>query len=87
MPYGSEQDNGMLHLYDLQIHDSGVYICQARNNDTQKVFEDKVSITVSGRLNYTLFSLINPDSLAKYEQFSINFLTICLSIKDTPRKC
>lgn len=48
MPYGSEQDNGMLHLYDLQIHDSGVYICQARNNDTQKTFEDKVSITISG---------------------------------------
>lgn len=59
MPYNWEQDNGILHLYDLQIHDSGVYICQARNNDTQRIYEDKVSITITGKYNYNIVTLLS----------------------------
>ncbi|XP_073829721.1 terribly reduced optic lobes isoform X13 [Musca autumnalis] len=47
MPFHFDQDNGVLRLYDLQIHDSGTYICQARNNQTQHIFEDKVTITIT----------------------------------------
>lgn len=59
MPYGWEQSNGVLRLYNLQIHDSGVYICQARNNETRRVFEDKISITITGKCkkNYKRITL------------------------------
>ena len=51
MPAGNEQTNGVLSLYNLQIHDSGVYICQATNDETRRVFEDSVTITITGELS------------------------------------
>lgn len=50
MPFRFDQDSGILRLYDLQIHDSGTYICQARNNQTQRIYEDKITITITGKL-------------------------------------
>ncbi|XP_055911049.1 basement membrane-specific heparan sulfate proteoglycan core protein isoform X7 [Eupeodes corollae] len=47
LPYQTYQDQGALYLRDLQIQDSGVYICQAKAGS--KMFEDKVSVTVSPR--------------------------------------
>lgn len=48
LPNAAEEEDGILRLYNLQIYDSGVYVCRAVNNDTKRVFEDKVSITISG---------------------------------------
>ncbi|XP_039152495.1 basement membrane-specific heparan sulfate proteoglycan core protein isoform X13 [Drosophila simulans] len=47
LPENIEVQGGNLYLYDLQISDSGVYICQAVNNETASVFKDTVSITIT----------------------------------------
>ncbi|XP_075155739.1 terribly reduced optic lobes isoform X4 [Haematobia irritans] len=47
MPFNWDQDSGVLRLYDLQLYDSGTYICQARNNQTQRVYEDQITITIT----------------------------------------
>lgn len=48
LPNSAEEDGGVLRLYNLQIYDSGVYVCRAVNNETKRVFEDKISITITG---------------------------------------
>uniref|UniRef100_A0A1A9VWV6 Basement membrane-specific heparan sulfate proteoglycan core protein n=1 Tax=Glossina austeni TaxID=7395 RepID=A0A1A9VWV6_GLOAU len=72
MPYNWEQDNGILHLYDLQIHDSGVYICQARNNDTQRIYEDKVSITITESARRTPAKIENLPPYATFDEYQPN---------------
>ncbi|KAL9883916.1 terribly reduced optic lobes isoform 28-T30 [Glossina fuscipes fuscipes] len=72
MPYNWEQDNGILHLYDLQIHDSGVYICQARNNDTQRIYEDKVSITITESARRTPAKIENLPPYVTFDEYQPN---------------
>lgn len=48
LPNSAEEDGGVLRLYNLQIYDSGVYVCRAVNNETKRVFEDQISITITG---------------------------------------
>ncbi|XP_070074540.1 basement membrane-specific heparan sulfate proteoglycan core protein isoform X24 [Drosophila takahashii] len=47
LPEGVEVQGGNLQLFNLQISDSGIYICQAVSNETGHSFTDHVSITVS----------------------------------------
>lgn len=49
LPENVEVQGGNLYLYDLQVSDSGVYICQAVNNETASVFKDTVSITITSK--------------------------------------
>ncbi|XP_065366162.1 basement membrane-specific heparan sulfate proteoglycan core protein isoform X5 [Calliphora vicina] len=69
MPYGWEQSNGVLRLYDLQIHDSGVYICQAKNNETKRVFEDKISITITESSRRTPAKIDNLSPYFTFEEY------------------
>ncbi|XP_050331116.1 basement membrane-specific heparan sulfate proteoglycan core protein isoform X22 [Bactrocera neohumeralis] len=59
LPIGAEEDGGVLRLYNLEIHDSGVYVCRAVNNETNRVFEDRISITITAYAS---------EMLARYEQ-------------------
>ncbi|XP_055844274.1 basement membrane-specific heparan sulfate proteoglycan core protein isoform X29 [Episyrphus balteatus] len=59
LPYQALEDQGTLYLRDLQIQDSGVYICQAKGGS--KMFEDRVSVTVSPR-NQESAPVINIDT-------------------------
>jgi len=47
MPVNYDLEGGELRLYNLQISDSGIYICQAKNNETGHIFTDNVVITVT----------------------------------------
>ncbi|XP_037811627.1 basement membrane-specific heparan sulfate proteoglycan core protein-like isoform X4 [Lucilia sericata] len=69
MPYGVEQNNGVLRLYDLQIHDSGVYICRATNNETRRVFEDKITITITESSRRTPAKIDNLPSYFTFEEY------------------
>uniref|UniRef100_T1PLQ8 Basement membrane-specific heparan sulfate proteoglycan core protein n=1 Tax=Musca domestica TaxID=7370 RepID=T1PLQ8_MUSDO len=67
MPFHYEQADGVLRLYDLQIHDSGTYICQARNDQTQHIFQDNVTITITESSRRSPAKI---DSLAPYHTFT-----------------
>ncbi|KAI8120669.1 Basement membrane-specific heparan sulfate proteoglycan core protein [Lucilia cuprina] len=69
MPYGVEQNNGVLRLYDLQIHDSGVYICRATNNETRRVFEDKITITITESSRRTPAKIDNLSPYFTFEEY------------------
>lgn len=75
LPLGYEVNGGDLYLHNLQIHDSGVYICQAVNNETTHVFEDTVSITISSKSStsdpYLDPSLKNIRIVRKYKPFQM----------------
>lgn len=47
LPYNTEIQGGDIHIHNLQITDSGIYICQAINNQTSHTYDDKIAITVT----------------------------------------
>ncbi|XP_053952208.1 basement membrane-specific heparan sulfate proteoglycan core protein isoform X5 [Anastrepha ludens] len=72
LPYNAEEDGGVLRLYDLQIYDSGVYICRAVNNQTQRVFEDQISITITEDSQRTPSQIINLPQVISFEEYQPN---------------
>lgn len=85
LPYQSDQRDGVLRLYDLQIYDSGVYICQAVNNATQKVFEDQVSITISEQSQRTPAQITNLPTYVTFEEFQVSSIDCVVSGNPEPR--
>ncbi|XP_061400156.1 basement membrane-specific heparan sulfate proteoglycan core protein-like [Musca vetustissima] len=67
LPFHYDQTDGVLRLFDLQIHDSGTYICQARHNQTQRIYEDRVTITIT---ETSRRSPARIDNLAPYHTFT-----------------
>lgn len=49
LPYNTEIQGGDIHIHNLQIPDSGIYICQAINNQTLHTYDDKIAITVTSK--------------------------------------
>lgn len=47
LPYNAEIQGGVLIIHNLQITDSGVYICRAVDNQTLRAYTDDVSIIVT----------------------------------------
>ncbi|XP_067635534.1 basement membrane-specific heparan sulfate proteoglycan core protein isoform X4 [Eurosta solidaginis] len=72
LPYGAEDDGGVLRLYDLHVYDSGVYICRAVNNQTQRVFEDQISITITEDSQRTPSEIINLPQVVTFEEYQPN---------------
>ncbi|XP_070067065.1 basement membrane-specific heparan sulfate proteoglycan core protein isoform X29 [Drosophila virilis] len=72
LPNTAEIEGGVLHLYNLQIADSGVYICQAVNNQTSRVFEDKVSITISNQSQRSPAQIVSLPSTVTFEEYQTN---------------
>ncbi|KAM7349812.1 terribly reduced optic lobes isoform 24-T24 [Cochliomyia hominivorax] len=84
MPYGNEQSNGVLRLYDLQIHDSGVYICRATNNETRRVFEDKISITITESSRRAPAKIDNLQPYFTFEEYEPSEVNCEVSGNPTP---
>ncbi|KAL7742847.1 hypothetical protein ACLKA6_012270 [Drosophila palustris] len=72
LPNTAEIDGGVLHLHNLQITDSGVYICKAVNNQTARVFEDMVSITISNQSQRSPAQIINLPSTVTFDEYQPN---------------
>lgn len=53
LPYNSEVQGGVLYIHNLQIADSGIYICRATDNQTSHVYADNVSIIVTRKCPLT----------------------------------
>ncbi|XP_055374705.1 basement membrane-specific heparan sulfate proteoglycan core protein isoform X7 [Condylostylus longicornis] len=68
LPYDAEQSNGILRLYNLQVHDSGVYVCQAQSGN--EVVEEQIPINV-GRSEPTDAPTIRirPENIIEAEEF------------------
>ncbi|XP_033169646.1 basement membrane-specific heparan sulfate proteoglycan core protein isoform X23 [Drosophila mauritiana] len=72
LPENIEVQGGNLYLYDLQISDSGVYICQAVNNETASVFKDTVSITITKKDQLSPAEIVNLPSHVTFEEYVSN---------------
>ncbi|XP_017851571.1 basement membrane-specific heparan sulfate proteoglycan core protein isoform X12 [Drosophila busckii] len=72
LPSTAEVDGGMLHIYNLQITDSGVYICQAINQQTQRPYTDKVSITVTHESQRSPARIVNWQNSVTFEEYQPN---------------
>ncbi|XP_037931811.1 basement membrane-specific heparan sulfate proteoglycan core protein [Teleopsis dalmanni] len=84
MPFSHEEDRGILRLYNLQVYDSGIYICQAVNNKTQKVFEDQVSITITESSQRTPARIVELPSQVTFEEYQPNEINCEVTGNPTP---
>ncbi|XP_017067464.1 basement membrane-specific heparan sulfate proteoglycan core protein isoform X4 [Drosophila eugracilis] len=72
LPADVDVEGGDLHLFNLQISDSGVYICQAVNNETTHVFKDTVSITISQINQRSPAQIIDLPSHVTFDEYVSN---------------
>nr|XP_017095015.2 basement membrane-specific heparan sulfate proteoglycan core protein isoform X11 [Drosophila bipectinata] len=84
LPLGAEVDGGDLYLHNLQIHDSGVYICQAVNNETARVFEDTVSITISTHDQRSPAQVVSLPQTVTFEEYQTNQIICEVEGNPTP---
>ncbi|XP_054087653.1 basement membrane-specific heparan sulfate proteoglycan core protein isoform X5 [Zeugodacus cucurbitae] len=84
LPNSAEEDGGVLRLYNLQIYDSGVYVCRAVNNETKRVFEDQVSITITEDSQRTPPQIINLPQVVTFEEYQRNEIYCEVSGYPTP---
>ncbi|XP_018799860.1 PREDICTED: basement membrane-specific heparan sulfate proteoglycan core protein isoform X9 [Bactrocera latifrons] len=84
LPIGAEEDGGILRLYNLEIHDSGVYVCRAVNNETNRVFEDRISITITEQSQRTPSQIVNLPQVVTFEEYQRNEIYCEVSGHPTP---
>ncbi|XP_049312042.1 basement membrane-specific heparan sulfate proteoglycan core protein isoform X28 [Bactrocera dorsalis] len=84
LPIGAEEDGGVLRLYNLEIHDSGVYVCRAVNNETNRVFEDRISITITEQSQRTPSQIVNLPQVVTFEEYQRNEIYCEVSGHPTP---
>ncbi|KAH8329979.1 hypothetical protein KR067_012076, partial [Drosophila pandora] len=84
LPLGYEVNGGDLYLHNLQIHDSGVYICQAVNNETTHVFEDTVSITISTHAQRSPATIVSLPQTVTFEEYQPNQIVCEVEGNPTP---
>ncbi|KAH8286775.1 hypothetical protein KR018_007424, partial [Drosophila ironensis] len=72
LPVDAEVQGGVLHLYNLQIHDSGIYICQAVSNETAEPYEDTVSITITQQDQRAPAHIVNLPNSVTFEEYQPN---------------
>ncbi|XP_039497795.1 basement membrane-specific heparan sulfate proteoglycan core protein isoform X32 [Drosophila santomea] len=83
LPENIEVRGGDLYLYDLQISDSGVYICQAVNNETAIVSKDSVSITITKKDQLSPAEIVNLPSQVTFEEYVTNEI-VCEVLGNPP---
>ncbi|EDW00229.1 GH12750 [Drosophila grimshawi] len=84
LPNTAEIEGGVLNLYNLQIYDSGVYICQAMNNQTLRVFKDEVSITISNQSQRSPAQIVNLPSTVTFDEYQPSEITCEVEGNPTP---
>ncbi|XP_032309278.1 basement membrane-specific heparan sulfate proteoglycan core protein isoform X10 [Drosophila ananassae] len=84
LPVGYEVNGGDLYLHNLQIHDSGVYICKAVNNETSHVFEDTVSITISTHAQRSPATIVSLPQTVTFEEYQPNQIVCEVEGNPTP---
>ncbi|XP_070144253.1 basement membrane-specific heparan sulfate proteoglycan core protein isoform X4 [Drosophila kikkawai] len=72
MTQESEVRGGTLHLYNLKIDDSGTYICRAVSNDTENLFEDRISITITTESQRRPAQIVNLPNHVTFEEYQQN---------------
>ncbi|XP_041563042.1 basement membrane-specific heparan sulfate proteoglycan core protein isoform X19 [Drosophila elegans] len=72
MPEDHEVNGGNLHLFNLDISDSGVYICQAVSKETNRVFKDSVSITITPVDQRSPAQIVNLPHDVTFEEYQPN---------------
>nr|XP_036676267.1 basement membrane-specific heparan sulfate proteoglycan core protein isoform X28 [Drosophila suzukii] len=70
MPVNYDLEGGELRLYNLQISDSGIYICQAKNNETGHIFTDNVVITVTPKDQRSAAEIVDLPSQVTFEEYT-----------------
>ncbi|EDW26022.1 GL14455, partial [Drosophila persimilis] len=72
LPEDSEVEGGVLHLYNLQITDSGIYVCHAENNETMHVYQDTVSVTISQEGQRSPARIVDLPNHVTFEEYQPN---------------
>ncbi|XP_050742444.1 basement membrane-specific heparan sulfate proteoglycan core protein isoform X17 [Drosophila biarmipes] len=72
MPVSFDMEGGELRLYNLQISDSGIYICQAKNNETGRIFTDNIVITVTPTDQRSAAEIVDLPSEVTFQEYVRN---------------
>ncbi|XP_041450431.1 basement membrane-specific heparan sulfate proteoglycan core protein isoform X4 [Drosophila obscura] len=72
LPEDSEVEGGVLHLYNLQISDSGIYVCHAENNETMRAYQDTVSVTISQEGQRSPAQIVHLPNHVTFEEYQPN---------------
>ncbi|KRF94155.1 uncharacterized protein Dmoj_GI15893, isoform H [Drosophila mojavensis] len=72
LPNTAEISGGVLRLYNMQVPDSGVYICRAVNNQTSRAYEDMVSITITPHSQRSRAQIVNLPQTVTFNEYVPN---------------
>ncbi|XP_016982302.1 basement membrane-specific heparan sulfate proteoglycan core protein isoform X20 [Drosophila rhopaloa] len=72
MPKQYDIQGGSLNLYNLDISDSGVYICQAVSTADNRIFKDSVSITITQEIQRSPARIVDLVSRVTFEEYQPN---------------
>ncbi|XP_015042334.2 basement membrane-specific heparan sulfate proteoglycan core protein isoform X26 [Drosophila pseudoobscura] len=84
LPEDSEVEGGVLHLYNLQITDSGIYVCHAENNETMHVYQDTVSVTISQEGQRSPARIVDLPNHVTFEEYQPNEINCEVEGNPTP---
>ncbi|XP_034667265.1 basement membrane-specific heparan sulfate proteoglycan core protein isoform X12 [Drosophila subobscura] len=72
LPEDSEVEGGVLYLRNLQITDSGIYVCHAENNETMHGYQDTVSVTISQEGQRSPAQIVDLPNHVTFEEYQPN---------------
>ncbi|XP_068154728.1 basement membrane-specific heparan sulfate proteoglycan core protein [Drosophila tropicalis] len=84
LPSQASIEGGRLHLYNLQISDSGIYICQARSEENSREYKDTVSITITEVEQQSPARIVYLPSYVNFEEFQPNEINCEVEGNPTP---
>ncbi|XP_030079865.1 basement membrane-specific heparan sulfate proteoglycan core protein isoform X26 [Drosophila hydei] len=84
LPNTAEISGGVLNLYNMQLIDSGVYICRAVNNQTSRAYEDMVSLTITTHAQRSPAQIVNLPQTVTFDEYVVNEINCEVEGNPTP---